>query len=149
MLFGLTKALETFNRLMEKLFCKHSAYASVFFNDIIVHSQTLEEHKLHLQSIFDKLHTNKLYVNGKKSEFFMQEIKYLGHIISKDGIQMDLDKLRVIKEWPEPRNMHEVQSFLGICSYYWHFVAHFSRIAGPMHDLMKKKVSFMWKPREN
>ena len=77
----------TFHGLMEKFFCEHSAYASFFFDDIIVHSQTLEEHKLHLQSIFDELRANKLYVNGKKSEFFMQEIKYLSHILSRMGLK--------------------------------------------------------------
>ncbi|MCO5570274.1 hypothetical protein L7F22_023993 [Adiantum nelumboides] len=111
--FGLTNAPSTFNRLMENIFCKHSAYTGVFFDDIIVHSQTLEEHKKHLQSIFDELQANRLFVKGKKSEFFMKEIKYLGHIISKEGIRMDPEKLRVIDEWPEPCNVHELRSFLG------------------------------------
>ena len=144
--FGLTNAPTTFNRLMEKIFCKHSAYIGVFFDDIIVHSHTLEEHKLHLQSVFDELRANKLYVNGKKSEFFMKEIKYLGHIISKNGILMDPKKLRVIQEWPPPRNVHELRSFLGMCSYYRRFIAHFSMIAGPLHDLTKKKVQYVWSP---
>ena len=100
--FGLTNAPATFNRLIEKIFCKHSAYIGVFFDDIIIHSHTLEEHKLHLQSVFDELRANKLYVNGKKSEFFTKKIKFLGHIISKNGILMDLKKLRVIQEWPPP-----------------------------------------------
>ncbi|MCO5547351.1 hypothetical protein L7F22_000800 [Adiantum nelumboides] len=90
--FGLTNAPATFNRLMEKIFRKHSAYTGVFFDDIIVHSQTLEEHKKHLQSVFDELQANRLFINGKKSEFFMKEIKYLGHIISKEGIRMDPEK---------------------------------------------------------
>ncbi|MCO5601473.1 hypothetical protein L7F22_055594 [Adiantum nelumboides] len=89
---------------------------------IPVHSQTLEEHKKHLQSVFDALQANRLFVNGKKSEFFMKEIKYLGHIISKEGIRMDPEKLRVIDEWPEP------------C---------------PLHDLTKKKAKYVWTPKEN
>ncbi|MCO5562493.1 hypothetical protein L7F22_016120 [Adiantum nelumboides] len=72
MSFGLTNAPATFNRLMEKIFRKHSAYTGVFFDDIIVHSQTPEEHKKHLQSIFDALQANRLFVNGKKSDFFMK-----------------------------------------------------------------------------
>ena len=93
---------------MEKIFCKHSAYIGVFFDDFIVHSHTLDEHKLHLQSIFHELRANKLCVNGKKSEFFMQEIKYLGHIISKNGILMDRKKLSVIEECPKPCNVNEL-----------------------------------------
>ncbi len=123
--FGLTNAPATFNRFMERIFRKQSAYTGVFFDDIIIHSHSLEEHKRHLQSVFDELQANKLYINGKKSEFFMREIKYLGHIISKEGIRMDLEKLKVIKEWPTPRNVHELRSFPGMCSYYRRFKAHF------------------------
>ena len=98
--FRLTNAPATFKRLVEKIFfCKHSAYTGIFFYDII-HSHTLDERKRHLQFVFDELHANKLYVNGKKSELFMWEIRYLGDIISKKGIVMDLEKLRAIEEWP-------------------------------------------------
>ena len=78
--FGLTNAPTNFNRLMERILCKHSAYIGAFFDDIINHSHTLEEHKIHLQSIFDKFCANKLYVHGKKSQFFMRKVKYLNHI---------------------------------------------------------------------
>ena len=60
----------------------------------------MEEHQEHLKAILKELHANKLYVNGKKSEFFLNEIRYLGHIISKEGIKMDPEKLKVIDEWP-------------------------------------------------
>ena len=70
--------------------------------------------------------TKKLYVNGKKSEFFLQEIRYLGHIISKEGIKMDLEKLQVIAEWPQPKNLHELRSFIGMCAYYRKFIEKFS-----------------------
>ena len=60
----------------------------------------MEEHKEHLAQVFDELRAHKLYIHGKKSEFFLQEIRYLGHIISKEGIHMDPEKLRIIKEWP-------------------------------------------------
>ena len=69
--FGLTNAPATFNRLMERLFRKHRAYTGVFFDDIMIHSKNLEEHKEHLRAVFEELRANKLYVNGKKSEFFL------------------------------------------------------------------------------
>ena len=77
-------------------------FMGVFFDDIIVYSRTLEEHKEHLKKVFEELKTHKLFINGKKSEFFSQEIQYLGHVISKEGVQMDNEKLKAIKEWPGP-----------------------------------------------
>ena len=79
----------------------------------------------------------------------MEEIRYLGHIISKDGIRMDPDKLKIIQEWPQPLNLHELRSFIGMCSYYRRFIEKFSIISGPLHDLTKKKVKFQWTAREN
>ena len=78
----------------------------------------------------------------------MKEIKNLGHVISKNGIPMDPKNLRVIEEWSESHNVYELQSFLGMCSYYRRFIAHFSMIAGPLHDLTKKKVPYVWIPKK-
>ena len=122
---------------MDRIFRKHRAYTGVFFDDIIIYSKSLEEHKCHLKAVFQELRDNKLYVNGKKSEF------------SKDGIRMDTEKLKIIEEWPQPRNLHEVRSFIGMCSYYRRFIEKFSIIAGPLHDLTKKKVKFQWMAKEN
>ncbi|MCO5571737.1 hypothetical protein L7F22_025485 [Adiantum nelumboides] len=136
--FGLTNALATFNRMMERIFQPHRNFTGVFFDDVIIYSKTIEEHKEHLKVIFQALRDNKLYVNQKKSEFFLQEIQYLGHIISKNGIRMDLAKLEVIKDWPNPRNLHEVRSFIGMCAYYRRFIEKFSL------DLTKKNVKYVW-----
>ncbi|MCO5586288.1 hypothetical protein L7F22_040227 [Adiantum nelumboides] len=93
--FGLTNAPATFNRTMERIFGPHRNFTGVFFDDVIIYSKTIEEHKEHLKVIFQALRDNKLYVNKKKSEFFLQEILYLGHMISKNGIRMDPAKLEV------------------------------------------------------
>ena len=73
---------------------------------------------------------------------------YLGHIISKEGIKMDLEKLHVIAEWPQPRNLHELRSFIRMCAYYRKFIEKFSVIAGPLHDLTKKNVKYQWTSKE-
>ncbi|RXY02236.1 hypothetical protein DD576_30100, partial [Klebsiella pneumoniae] len=88
----------------------------VFFHDIIIYSKSLEDHKQHLQVIFQALRENKLFLNQKKSDFFLQEIQYLGHIISQDGILMDPSKLELMKAWPNIRNLHELRSFIGMCA---------------------------------
>ena len=147
--FGLTNAPATFNRLMDGIFRKYRSFTGVFFDDIIVYSRSIEEHKEHLAQVFDELRAHKLFINGKKSEFFLEEIRYLGHIISKEGIRMDPEKLRIIDEWPIPKNLHELRSFIGMCSYYRRFIEKFSVIAGPLHDLTKKKVKFQWTAKEN
>ena len=85
---------------------------------------------------------NKLYINQKKSEFFLRDIQYLGHIISQEGIQMDPTKIEVIKGWPIPMNLHELRSFIGMCAYYRRFIEKLSLIADPLHDLTKKNVKY-------
>ncbi|MCO5606119.1 hypothetical protein L7F22_060306 [Adiantum nelumboides] len=105
-------------------------------------------HKEHLKAVFQALKENKLYINHKKSEFCLETIHYLGHIISKDGIRMDPQKLEVINAWLEPRNLHELQSFIGMCSYYRTFIAKFSATVGPLHDLRKKNHKYVWTDKE-
>ena len=102
---------------MDQIFRKHCAYIGVFFDDVIIYLKTLDEHKDHLRKIFKELCDHKLYINAKKSEFFLQEMALSGHNISKEGIRMDLQKLKVIKEWPNPKNLYNLRSFLDICSY--------------------------------
>ncbi|MCO5587867.1 hypothetical protein L7F22_041819 [Adiantum nelumboides] len=102
--FGLTNAPATFNRMMERIFRVHRAYTGVFFDDIIVYSKSLEEHKEHLKAVFQALQEIKLYINRKKSEFFLEEIHYLGHIITKDGIRMDPQKLEKTQYLPTITN---------------------------------------------
>ena len=112
--FGLTNAPSTFNKMMDWLFRKNCAYIGVFFDDII-HSKKLDEHKDHLKGNFEELGDHMLYINAKKSELFLQKVSYLGHIISKEGIQTYSQKLKVIKEWPILKTLHNLRSFLYMC----------------------------------
>ena len=91
--FGLTNAPATFNCMMEQLFRPHHSYTGVFFDNIIIYSKTLQEHKQHLRVVFEVLSENKLKINQKKSKFSLKEVQYLGHIISHSSIRMDPEKL--------------------------------------------------------
>lgn len=142
--FGLTNALATFNRTMDRIFRPHRAYVGTFFDDMI----TEEEHKEHLALVFKELKDNRIVINGKKSEFFMEEIHFLGHIVPKEGVQMDPTKVEAIKSWPNLRTVHDVRSFLGLCSYYRRFIRQFSEIASPLQELTKKGVKFRWDIKE-
>ncbi|MCO5566601.1 hypothetical protein L7F22_020278 [Adiantum nelumboides] len=102
----------------------------------------------HLRAVFEMLRKERLVVNKKKSEFFMEEIHFLGHIVSKDGVRMDPAKIKSIQDRPEPVNLHEVRSFLGLCSYYRIFIRFFAEIAAPLHDLMRKGMVFRFGERQ-
>lgn len=106
--FGLTNAPATFNRMMDRIFRPHRAYVGTFFDDVIVFSKTAEEHREHLALVFKELRDNHFVINGKKGEFFMEEIHFLGHIVSKDGVRMDLAKVMAILTWPDLRTIHEL-----------------------------------------
>ena len=136
--FDLTNALATFNRMINRIFKPHHSFIGVLFDDIIVYSKTLGEHKEHIKKVFEELHWNKLLINGKKSGFYLQEICYLCHIIFKNGIKMDLEKMKVIEEWSQPKNLNELQSFISMCAYYRRFIEKFSMIA----SLLKWSLSF-------
>ncbi|MCO5600608.1 hypothetical protein L7F22_054723 [Adiantum nelumboides] len=94
--FGLTNALATFNRMMDIIYRPHKNYTGTFFDEIIVFSTSIEEHRDHLTAVFNELCKEKLLVNVKKSEFFLEEIQFLGHIVSKSGVRKDLAKVEAI-----------------------------------------------------
>jgi len=120
--FGLMNASTTFNMMMDWIFQPYRAFVGTFFDDMIVYFHTEEENMEHLTKVFEELRKHRLMVNGKKSEFFMHEIHFLGHIVSKDGMRMDPMKVEAIRNWPNLRTVHDVHSFLGLCSYYKRFI---------------------------
>ncbi|MCO5566482.1 hypothetical protein L7F22_020159 [Adiantum nelumboides] len=140
--FRLRNVPATFNRMMDKIFRPLRQSVGIFFDDIIVFSKNEEEHREHLTSVFNELHSNSLLIDGKKSEFFLEEIQLLGHIISNDGVRMDLAKIEAIKTWPDLKTVHDVHSFWGLCSYYKRFIHNFFEIASPLYALKKKEVPF-------
>ncbi|MCO5608033.1 hypothetical protein L7F22_062236 [Adiantum nelumboides] len=142
--FGLTNAPATFNRMMDRIFREYRLFVGTFFDDIIVFSKNEAEHRVHLLQVFQALRHHKLVINAKKSEFFLPEIHFLGHIVSTAGVQMDPAKIEAIRNWPDLKNVHEVRSFLGLCSYYRRYVRKFTEIASPMHMLTQKGGPFSW-----
>ena len=129
--FGLINAPATFNCMMDRIFCPHRAFVGTFFDDMERFSKIEAKHREHLATIFEKLICNKLVINGKKSEFFMEEIHFLGHIVSKDGVRMDLTKVEAIVNWPDLQIVHDLHNFLGLCSYYKRFTRLFAEIDSP------------------
>ena len=156
--FGLTNAPATFQRLMESCLGElHLNWCIIYLDDIIVFSRTPEEHIHRLRAVFEKLKAAGLKLKPSKCDFFKKEIKYLGHVVSKQGVSSDPDKIKAVTEWPQPTTVTEVRSFLGFVSYYRRFIPNFSKVAKPLNQLLqnlegspsqKKKFKVQWGPEQ-
>jgi hypothetical protein len=91
-----------------------------------------------------KLWKHRLYAKFSKCEFWLEKVSFLGHILSKDGVAVDPSKVQDVLEWKQPRNITDIQSFLGLAGYYRRFIENFSKIAKPMTELLKNRVKFEW-----
>jgi hypothetical protein len=143
--FGLSNAPSTFMRLMNHVLRAYlGKFVVVYFDDILVYSRTLDEHTNHLKSVFEILRKEKLYANVKKCTFCLDRVIFLGFVVSAQGIEVDKEKTKAIREWPTPKSITEVRSFLGLASFYRRFVRDFSTLAAPLTEVIKKEVGFKW-----
>ncbi|KAG8496895.1 hypothetical protein CXB51_008076 [Gossypium anomalum] len=143
--FGLTNAPAVFMDLMNRIFRPYlDKFVVVFIDDILIYSKDETEHAEHLRIVLQTLRDKQLYAKFSKSEFWLREVGFLGHIVSGDGIRIDPSKISAIVDWKPPKNVTEVRSFLGLAGYYRRFVNGFSIIATPMTRLHRKNVKFEW-----
>ncbi|XP_071901550.1 uncharacterized protein [Coffea arabica] len=122
-------------------------FVVVFIDDILIYSKTREEHVKHLEIVLQILREQKLYAKFSKCEFWLDEIFFLGHKVSKEGIAVDPAKVEAVMNWKQPESPTEVRSFLGLAGYYRRFIKDFLKIAGPMTELTKKGNRFTWTPK--
>jgi transposase InsO family protein len=143
--FGVTNAPAVFMDLMNRIFSSYlDKFVVVFVDDILVYSKNEKEHEEHLRIVLQTLRQHQLYANLKKCEFWMNSVTFLGHVISGKGISVDPRKIEAVKEWPVPKNVKEIKSFLGLAGYYRKFVQDFSRIAAPLTKLTRMGVKYKW-----
>ncbi|CAI5471096.1 unnamed protein product [Closterium sp. Yama58-4] len=143
--FGLTNAPSTFQRTMNRVFRDLlDKCVIVYLDDILIFSRTREQHLRDLDAVFKRLQDNRLITKGSKCEFFKQELEFLGHVISRDGIKIDPKKIKTIQEWKAPTNVTELQSFLGFVNYVRRFIPNMAGITGPLTDLLHKDRNFVW-----
>ncbi|KAL0561349.1 hypothetical protein IC582_001774 [Cucumis melo] len=145
MSFGLTNAPAVFMDLMNRVFREFlDTFVIVFIDDILIYSKTEAEHEEHLRMVLQTLRDNKLYAKFLKCEFWLKQVSFLGHVVSKAGVSVDPAKIEAVTGWTRPSTVSEVRSFLGLAGYYRRFVENFSRIATPLTQLTRKGAPFVW-----
>ena len=116
-------------------------------NDILIYSQSEEEHEDHLRVVLLLLRDHRLYAKFSKCEFCLIEVRFLGQVVSTSGVSVDLEKVEAVMSWERPKSVFEIRSFLGLAGYYRRFIEDFSRLAAPMTRLTRKEVKFDWDDR--
>ena len=156
--FGLTNSPATYQRLMEEcLGDLHTRICFIYLDDLIIFSKTIAEHYARLEQVFERLRQVGLKLSPKKCSLLQKKVKYIGHIISENGVEADPDKISKVVEWPRPKSPEEVRQFLGFVGYYRKFIRDFAKIARPLTNLMppthtkskrktakKQQESFHW-----
>lgn len=143
--FGLCNAPATFQWLMQVILAGLEwKCCFVYLDDILVASRTFEEHLSHLQEVFRRLREAGLRLKPKKCAILREEVAYLGHTISQEGIKPDPAKVHKVRTFPVPTDVTTLRQFLGLASYYRKFIQGFAEVASPLHELTKKGSSFCW-----
>lgn len=138
--FGLTNAPATFTRLMQDVLSPLlDKFVINFIDDILIYSNSIQEHEQHVREVLSLLRQHKLHAKREKCEFITTQVSFLGHVISAEGVSMDPAKIKSILEWPPLKSIKDVRSFLGLAGYYRRFVKSFSKIVSPISDLLKHK----------
>ncbi|WVZ58085.1 hypothetical protein U9M48_008393, partial [Paspalum notatum var. saurae] len=145
MSFGLINAPAYFMQLMNSVFIDYlDKFVVVFIDDILIYSKTEAEHEEHLRLVLQRLREHKLYVKFSKCEFWIDKVRFLGHVVSKGGIAVDPSKVSTVTNWKVPEIPKEIRGFLGLAGYYRRFIENFSRIAKPITSLLENDAEFRW-----
>ena len=143
--FGLTNAPSSFQRLMESVLRGlNYKIALCYIDDILIFSRSFTEHLEHIREVFLRLRSANLRLKPSKCDFATKSVKFLGHVITRDGISPNPEKISAVKNFPIPKCAKEVRSFLGLANYYRRFVNSFAKIAAPLNALLCKDKKFSW-----
>ena len=145
MFFGLTN-LATFQTMMNNIFKDliDEGYVVVYMDDILVYTHTIEHHWEVVTRVIDILQKHQLYLKVEKCTFKCTMVEYLGLVLSQGRVAMDPVKIAGVRDWLTPKNVREVQSFVGFVNFYHRFIPEFSHVASPLHRLTKKVEPWQW-----
>ncbi|CEL62327.1 hypothetical protein RSOLAG1IB_10380 [Rhizoctonia solani AG-1 IB] len=147
--FGLSGAPGAFQAMMNEIFQDLlDVSVIIYLDDILIFSRNPEDHESHVKEVLQRLMDTQLFCKGSKCEFHQTTVQYLGIIVSDKGFSLDKLKIQAVQEWPTPTTVKQVQSFLGFANFVRRFVANFSQIARPLHNLVKKEVKWQWTEKE-
>ena len=148
--FGLTNAPATFQALINTTLCEYlDIFVTAYLDNIFIYTKsTLKEHIQEVKKVFKALQEADIRLRPDKCKFHVKTVKFLGSIITTNGIQIDNKKVKAIREWPEPRNLKEVQAFLGFANFYQRFIQRYLQIWTPLTKMTKKKEPFHWECKQ-
>jgi hypothetical protein len=143
--FGLKNATSTFTRTMTEVFKDlGNSFLKIFVDDLNVHNEGWQDHLQHLGAVLSRLREVNLKLNPSKCCFATGSIVFLGHVVSKEGTRLNPSKIHAVRQFPTPTTVTNVRSFLGLTGYYRKYIKGYSRVAGPLFELTKKDVVFVW-----
>jgi hypothetical protein len=119
-------------------------FVVVYFDDILIYNISLDEHDEHNRYVLAILREQKLYANLEKCTFCTDKVVFLGFVVSGQGVEVDEEKINVVRDWMPPQNVSQVRSFLRLTRFYWPFVKDFNTVPTPINELTKKEVPFEW-----
>ena len=146
MYFRLCNSPATFQAMMNEIFADMDDVVVVYINDLMIFTKTENqaEHDKIVLEVHRRLEENDLFVKPEKCTFCTTEVDFLSMIVGHDRIKMDQEKVKAILEWPEPKMVKGVRSFLRLANFYWRFIKDYAKVVRSLHDLTKKENPFHW-----
>ena len=142
--FGLTNTPAAFQQFINDIFSDFlDVCVVIYLDDILIYLNNMSEHHWHVKDVLKCLHKAGLYAKAEKCEFHSESVEYLGYILSPSGLTMSDDKIKIIQDWPEPKKVKDIQSFLGFANFYQRFIFNYLDIVIPLTHLTWKDIS--WK----
>ena len=142
--FGLTGAPSTFMRMMTKVLAPFNTFCTVYLDDVLIHSRNMQEHMEHLRLVFEALVTAGLFAKPEKCQLGVQEIEFLGRLVSHDHIRVDPSKVALVTDWPRPECRRDVQRFLGLVNWFSQHIRGIAATAAPLSSLTGESSKFTW-----
>ena len=138
--FGLSSAPASFQKLMDRILRGSQEYSEAYIDDVVIFSETWEEHLKHLTDILERIRKAGLTVKRGKCQFAMSQCVYLGHVFGNGMVKLERSKVEAIENFPLPETKREIRTFLGLTGYYRKFIPDHATIAAPLSDLTKKAL---------